>query len=87
MQSVEINKRIKVRADFTPDGKIVPLMFKTAQREPYHVRKVNAVWEDRASKRRVVYFSLTVTESDDVFQLRYCESDRTWWIDSLLMDA
>jgi len=87
MQAVEINKRIKVRADFTPGGRIIPLMFKKAHYEPYHVRKVNAVWEDQESKRKVVYFSLTVAESDDVFQLRYCESDRTWWIDSVLMDG
>ena len=87
MQTVEINERIKVRADFTPGGRIVPLMFRRDRRDPLRVRKINAVWEDRGSEGRVVYFSVTVDKADDVFQLRYREGDRTWWIDSVLMDG
>ncbi len=87
MQAVKINERIKVRADFTPGGKIIPLMFKRDHQEPRRVRNVNAVWEDREAKGKVVYFSVTVDRSDDVYQLRYLENDRTWWIDSLLMDG
>ncbi len=87
MQSVEINERIKVRADFTPAGRIIPLMFKRDHRDPFRIKKVNATWEDRGSKGKIAYFSVTVDKSDDVFQLRYRESDRTWWLDSLLMDG
>ena len=83
----EINERIKVRADFTPGGKIVPLLFRRGRQDPFGVRKINAVWEDREGGGRTIYYSVLVDRSDDLFQLRYRENDRTWWIDSVLMDG
>ncbi len=87
MQVVQINERIKVRADFTPGGRIIPLKFKRGEQEPFRVRKVNASWEDRGDGSRLVYFSVSVDRSDDVFQLRYREKDRTWWLDSLMLEG
>ena len=87
MQVVEINERIKVRADFTTGGRIVPLMFKRGEQEPFRIRELNAVWEDRETEGRRLYFSASVDKSDDVFQLCYRECDRTWWIDSLVIDG
>jgi len=87
MQVVEMNERVKVRADFSPGGKMVPLLFKRDRQDPFRVRKVNASWEDREAKGRRVYFSVSVAESEDVYQLRYQEHDRTWWIDSLMVDG
>jgi len=87
MQIVELNERIKVRADFTPAGRIIPLMFRRDRQEPFRIRGVNATWEERNSGGRVVHFSVSVKNSDDVYQLRYREQDRTWWLDSLLMEG
>ena len=85
MEVVEVNERVKVRADFTPGGKIVPRMFKRNHQEPLHITKIHAVWEDRESQGKLLYFTASVDKSDDIFQLRYREHDRSWWIDSLLL--
>ena len=84
MEAVETKERIKVRADFTPGGKIVPIMFKRGQQDPLRVRKIHAVWEDRETQGRLLYFTASVEGSDDIFQLRYREKDRTWWLDCLM---
>jgi hypothetical protein len=85
MQVIEIKKRIKVRADFGADGKIVPLMFKRGQEEPLRVKKVNATWEDREGG--ALYFSVSAEKSDDVFQLCYRLRERTWWMDAVMMEG
>lgn len=87
MQVVEIGERIKVRADFTPAGRIIPLMFRRGRHDPLRIRRINATWEERGHGSRTVYFSVSVENSDDVFHLRYREEDRTWWLDSLAMDG
>jgi len=87
MQSVQINERIKVRADFTPGGRIVPLMFKRERRDPFRVKKVNTSWEDRGADGSSVYFSVSVDLSDDVYQLRYREQDRTWWLEAVIVEG
>jgi hypothetical protein len=87
MQSVRIDERVKVRADFTPGGRIVPLMFKRERNDPFRVKKVNASWEERGADGRAVYFSVSVEKSDDVYQLRYREQDRTWWLEAVLVEG
>ena len=86
MQVVKLNERIKVRADFSAGGGIVPLLFRRPDQDPFRVKEVNASWEDREGESRQLYFSVRVTQSDDIFQLRYREDDRTWWVDAVLMD-
>ena len=87
MQVVEMNERIKVRADFTPGGRIVPLLFKRERQDPFRIKEVHASWEDREAGGRRVYFSVSVERSEDIYQLCYQEHDRTWWIDSLMIDG
>ena len=78
MQLVKLDERIKMRADFTPGGKVVPLLFKRGDRDVFRVKEVNASWEDRETEGRQLYFSVRVSQSDDIYQLRYRENDRTW---------
>jgi hypothetical protein len=87
MQLVKLDERIKMRADFTPGGKVVPLLFKRGDRDVFRVKEVNASWEDRETEGRQLYFSVRVSQSDDIYQLRYRENDRTWWVDAVLMDG
>ena len=87
MQVEEMNERIKVRADFTPGGRIVPLLFKRDGQEAFRVKQINAIWEDREIQGKRVYFSVSVAQSDDIYQLRYQEQDRSWWLDLLTMDG
>lgn len=87
MQATRINERIKVRADFSPGGRLTPVLFKRGERGALRVAAVNASWEDREGDGKLLFFSVRVAESDDIFQLRYRESDRTWWVDSVLMDG
>ena len=87
MQAVKINERIKVRADFSPGGRVTPVLFRRGERDAFRIRAVNAAWEDREGQGKLLYFSVRVAESEDIFQLRYRESDRTWWMDSVLMDG
>jgi len=87
MQVVDMKERIKVRADFTPGGSIVPLLFKRERQDPFRVKEINATWEDREARGKRVYFSVTVEQSDDVYQICYQEHDRTWWLDALMTDG
>jgi len=87
MQVAELNERIKVRADFSPGGKIVPILFKRRGEEALRVRSVHASWEDRESNGKRLYFSVSVDRADDVFQLRYQEHDRTWWLESVTTEG
>ena len=87
MQIAEIRERIKVRADFTPGGKVVPLLFKRKGQEVFRVTRVNATWEDREQENKLLYFSVSVDKSDDVFQLCYREEDRTWWLDCVMLEG
>ena len=85
MQTVEIKERIKVRADFTAGGKIVPRLFRRNEHHIFRVKKINAAWEDKEANGKLLYFSVSVEESDDIFQLCYRESERSWWIDSIII--
>ena len=87
MEVMKLNERVKVRADFTPGGQVMPLLFKRRDQEAFRVKEINATWEDSENQGRQLYFSVRVRRSDDVYQLRYRENDRTWWIDSVLMDG
>lgn len=87
MQVVKVNERVKVRADFTPGGRVVPLLFKRDGQDAFRVKDVNATWEDREGQARQLYFSVRVSQSEDVYQLRYRENDRTWWIDAVLLEG
>jgi len=84
MQTVEIKERIKVRVDFTAGGRVTPLMFRKDRHRCFHVKQINAIWEDREAGGKLLYFSVSVEESDDVFELCYREGERTWWIDSVM---
>ena len=48
MQIAEIKEAVKVRVDFSPGGKMVPLLFKRKNQEVYRIRQVNSTWEDTA---------------------------------------
>jgi len=87
MQIAEIKERIKVRADFHPNGKVVPLLFKRNGHETYRVRRINSTWEDREQEHKLLYFSLSVEGSDDVFQLCFREEDRTWWLECVMLEG
>lgn len=86
MEVSKLNERIKVRADFTPGGRVAPLLFKRGGCDVFRVKEINAMWEEREAQGKQLYFSVRVAQSDDVYQLRYREYDRTWWIDAVLMD-
>ena len=87
MQVVEMNERVKMRADFTPGGRMVPLLFKRDGQDSLRVKDVNATWEDREAKGKRIYFSVSVEQSDDIYQLCYQEHDRTWWVEALMVDG
>lgn len=80
----EIDERISVRADFTPGGKITPRVFRRGDREPFRVARIHSTWEDRRKRGRLICFTLSVEGSDDIYQLRYCDEDRTWRIDCVM---
>ncbi|MFW6159219.1 MAG: hypothetical protein ACOC8E_07670 [Planctomycetota bacterium] len=87
MQMTEIRERVKVRADFFPGGKVVPLLVRRKGLDPFRVRRVHSSWEDKEHGGRRLYFSVTTDLSDDTYQLCYREEDRTWWLDSVMMDG
>jgi hypothetical protein len=87
MQIAEIREPVKVRADFFPGGTVMPLRFKRKGHEAFRVRQVNSTWEDTEREQRRLYFSVTTDRSDDAYQLCYQEDDRTWWLDSVMMDG
>ncbi|MFH0965452.1 MAG: hypothetical protein V2A58_15740, partial [Planctomycetota bacterium] len=45
MQIAEINEPVKVRADFSPGGKVAPLLIKRRDRRVFRVTRVNSTWE------------------------------------------
>ena len=87
MQIAEIKEAVKVRADFSPSGKVAPLFFKRKNEEVYRVTRVNSTWEDTEQERRLLYFAVTTDKSDDVFQLCYQEADRTWRLECVMMEG
>lgn len=87
MHIANVKERIKVRADFSPGGSVSPLLFKRKSREAFRVTRVNATWEDREQRHKILYFSVLTDRSDDVFQLSYREEDRSWWLDCVMMDG
>ena len=87
MQITEINEPVKVRADFSPGGKVVPLLLKRRDRRVFRVTRVNSTWEDREQQKKLLYFSVSVEESDDVFQLCYREEDRTWMLECVMQEG
>jgi len=87
MEVSEIGERIKVRADFYPNGKVMPLLFKRNGYETFRVSQVNSTWEDREQEHRLLYFSVSVEGSDDVFQLCFREDDRTWWLQYVMLNG
>ncbi|MFW6161707.1 MAG: hypothetical protein ACODAJ_03005 [Planctomycetota bacterium] len=87
MQIAEINEPVKVRADFLPGGRVVPLAFKRTTQEVFTVSRVNSSWEDTEPEHRLLYFSVTTDKSDDAYQLRYQDEDRTWWLECVMMEG
>ena len=87
MEISEINEPVKVRADFSPGGEVTPLLLKRADRRVLRVRAVHARWQDRQPAHRLLYFSVSVEESDGVFQLCFREEDRTWWLQQVMLDG
>ncbi len=87
MQIAEIKETVKVRADFSPGGRVVPLLFKRNGQEPRRITRVNSTWQDSEPQNRLLYFSVTTDQSDDVFQLCYHEADRTWWLDCVMLEG
>jgi len=87
MEIAELKERIKVRADFSPGGKVVPVLFRRNGHDVFRVTRVNSSWEDREQQNKLLYFSVNVDGSDDVFQLCYREEDRTWWLDCVMLDG
>ena len=68
MQVTELNDPIKVRANFSPGGQVTPRLFTHGPRT-FRVKRVNARWEDRDGNYKVLHLTVTVTDSDDIFQL------------------
>jgi len=87
MQIVEMKEAIKVRADFIPGGKVVPLLFKRRGQGVFQVRRVNSTWEDKEQEHKLLYFSVNTDKCDDVFQLCFREEDRTWWLECVMLDG
>ena len=87
MHVVEMKERVKVRADFSPGGQMLPRLFKRGEQEPFRVKQVHATWEDREAAGKRAYFSVSVEQSDDVYQLCYQEHDRTWWLNAVMMEG
>jgi hypothetical protein len=87
MQIAEIRERVKVRADFSPGGEVVPLLFKRKNQEVFRVARVHSTWEDKEQQNRLLYFSVSTDKSDDVFQLCYQDEDRSWWLECVMMDG
>ena len=82
----QLHEPLKVRADFE-GGSVRPLQFRSRSRGVLLITRMNASWESREDRNRFLYFSVCVEGSSDVFQLCYRERDRTWWLDSVMMDA
>ncbi|MFW6107324.1 MAG: hypothetical protein ACOC8A_01390 [bacterium] len=87
MQVAQIHEPVKVRADFLPGGTVVPLLFKRRDQRVFRVRQVNSTWEDTEQESTRLHFSVTTDRSDDAYQLCYQAEDRTWWLDSVMMDG
>lgn len=87
MEVAEIRERVKVRADFSPGGKVAPLLFKRQDGQTFRIARVHSCWEDTEQEDRILYFSVTTDRSDDIFQLAYHEAERTWWLESVMMDG
>ena len=86
MQVAELNEPIKVRADFLPGGEVQPRLFRRGHRT-FRVTNVNATWEDTEGQHALLYLTVTVSNSDDVFQLCFREEDRTWWLQQVMMEG
>ena len=87
MEITRIRERIKVRADFTSGGKVLPRLFKRKNGETCRVARVNCTWEDREEQGRLLYFSINVEDSDDVFQLCYRARDHTWLLECVMLEG
>ena len=87
MEIAEIKERVKVRADFNPGGRVMPLLFKRQDGEAFRVARVHSSWEDAEQEDRILYFSVTTDKSDDVFQLSYHDAERTWWLENVMMEG
>ena len=86
MQVTELNDSIKVRAASSPGGKVTPRLFKHGHRT-FRVKNVNTRWEDRDGNYKVLHLTVTVAESDDIFQLCFREKDLTWLLEKVRMEG
>ena len=86
MQVARLNEPVKVRADFLPGGEVRPRLFKR-QNRTFRVTQVNATWEDTEGQHGLLYVTVSVCDSDDVFQLCFREQDRTWWLQQVMMEG
>ena len=84
MQVTELNDPIKVRVDFSSGGKVTPRLFTHGPRT-FRVKRVNTRWEDRDANYKALRLTVTVTESDDVFQLCFREKDLTWVLEKVML--
>ena len=57
-------------------AKVTPHLFKRSHRT-FRVKRVNNKWESRDGNYKVLHLTVTVTDSDDVFQLCFKEKDLT----------
>lgn len=87
MEIAELKERVKVRADFHPGGGVVPLRFKRQDGSAFRIARVHSSWEDTEQEDRILYFSVTTDKSDDIFQLAYHDAERTWWLESVMMEG
>lgn len=85
MQITELHEPVKVRADFMPGGKVVPLLFKRQNLQIFRVTRVCSRWEDRDEGRRLLYFSVSADRGDEIFQLCYRQEERTWWLQQVML--
>ena len=63
---------------------IPPLFFRHGPRI-FRVKRVNNRWESRDGNYKVLHFTVTVTESDDIFQLCFREKDLIWVLEEVWM--
>lgn len=77
---------IKVGAGLYPSGQATPRLFKGGHRT-FRVERVNNSWESRDGNYKVLHLTVTVTESDDIFQLCFREKDLTWWLEKVRMEG
>ena len=86
MQVTELNEPIKLQTDFSPGGQVTPPSLQTLAQD-LSSEADNNRWESRDGNYEVLHLTVTVTESDDLFQLCFREKDLTWVLEKMRMEG